>query len=179
MRKTLLLFTTMALALVLAAGMAWAAPGPPTVTSTVPPTTTPPQPGVDPTANIKAKFSEAMKERSINTSTFYLLPGHFTYEQLNCTASATTVCVVLPAPVAATVRYNDDTKTAVLDPTASLAPNTEHTAVVEGRGDGDMKAVKDRGGTAMAADYIFYFTTGSGVAAGAMAPWGRPRSDRG
>jgi Bacterial Ig-like domain/PA-IL-like protein len=118
--------------------------------------------GVDPTANIKAKFSEAMKERSINTSTFYLLPGHFTYEQLNCTASATTVCVDLPAPVAATVRYNDDTKTAVLNPTATLASNTEYTAVVEGRGDGDMKAVKDRGGTAMATDYIFYFTTGSG-----------------
>src|SRR5215208_33472 len=138
-----------------------------------------PQTSVDPTANIKAKFSEAMKERSINTSTFYLLEGHFTYEQLNCTTSATTVCPVLPAPVAATVRYNDDTKTAVLDPTASLAPNTEYTALVEGRGDGDMKAVKDRDGTAMAADYIFYFTTGSGVAAGAMAPWGRPRSDRG
>src|SRR5215217_4267702 len=47
-----------------------------------------PQTGVDPTANIKAKFSEAMKERSINTSTFYLLEGHFTYEQLNCTTSA-------------------------------------------------------------------------------------------
>ena len=167
MRKTLLLFTTMALALLLAAGMAWAAPGPPTVVSTVPPTpavTTPPTPsptGVDPTANIKAKFSEAMKARSINTSTFYLLPGHFTYEQLNCTASATTVCAVLPAPVDATVRYNDDTKTAVLNPTAALAFNTEYTAVVEGRGDGDMKAVKDRGGTAMATDYIFYFTTAS------------------
>src|SRR5215217_4657014 len=143
------------------ASVAWAAPGAPTVVSTVPPTATPSPTGVDPTANIKAKFSEAMKERSINTNTFYLLPGHFTYEQLNCTASATTVCVVLPAPVAATVRYNDDTKTAVLDPTASLAPNTEYTALVEGRGDGDMKAVKDRGGTAMAADYIFYFKTAS------------------
>jgi hypothetical protein len=31
--------------------------------------------------------------------------------------------------------------------------------VVEGTGDGDMKAVKDRGGTPMASDYIFYFTT--------------------
>src|SRR5919107_1201707 len=159
MRKTLLLFTTMALALVLAAGTAWAATGPPTVVSTVPPTTTPPQTGVDPTANIKAKFSEAMKARSINTSTFYLLPGHFTYEQLNCTAS---ICLALPAPVAATVRYNDDTKTAVLNPTDPLASNTEYTAVVEGTGDGDMKAVKDRGGTPMASDYIFYFTTSGG-----------------
>ena len=117
------------------ASVAWAAPGAPEVVSTVPPTT-PPQTGVDPTANIKAKFSEAMKERSINTSTFYLLPGHFTYEQLNCTASATTVCVVLPSRVAATVRYNDDTKTAILDPSTALAFNTEYTAVVEGTGDG-------------------------------------------
>ena len=176
MRKTLLLFTTMALALLLTAGMAWAAAGPPTVVSTVPPTpavTTPPTPsptGVDPTANVKAKFSEAMKERSINTSTFYLLPGHFTYEQLNCTASATTVCPVLPAPVLATVRYNDDTKTAVLDPNAALASNTEYTAVVEGRGDGDMKAVKDRGGTPMAIDYIFYFTTSSDGGGGGGRP---------
>ena len=44
MRKTLLLLTTMAVALLLAAGMAWAAPGPPTVVSTIPPTATPPQP---------------------------------------------------------------------------------------------------------------------------------------
>jgi Bacterial Ig-like domain len=159
MRKTLLPFTTMALALVLAAGMAWAAPGPPTVVSTVPPTATPSPTGVDPTANIKAKFSEAMKERSINTTTFYLLPGgHFTYAALNCTAE----CVALPPPVAATVRYNDDTKTAVLDPTAALAFNTRYTAVVEGTADGDMKAVKDRGGTPLATDYIFYFTTGGG-----------------
>jgi len=168
MRKTLLLFTTMALALVLAAGMAWAAPGPPTVTSTVPPTTTPPPTGVDPTANIKAKFSEAMKERSINTTTFYLLPGHFTAANppSSCTSppvppSTTPVVGPCPAPVAATVRYNDDTKTAVLNPTATLASNTEYTAVVEGTGDGDMKAVKDRGGTPMATDYIFYFPTGT------------------
>ena len=164
MRRIILLFTTMAVALLLAAGMAWAAPGPPTVVSTVPPTTTPPQSGVDPTANIKAKFSEAMKERSINTTTFYLLQGHFTAANppSSCTkppVPPSTMPVVgpCPAPVAATVRYNDDTKTAVLDPTASLAPCIEYTAVVEGTGDGDMKAVKDRGGTPMESDYIFYF----------------------
>ena len=150
------------------ASVAWAAPGAPTVVSTVPPTTTPPQTGVDPTANIKAKFSEAMKERSINTSTFYLLQGHFTAANppSSCTTppvspSTTPVTAACPAPVAATVRYNDDTKTAILDPTESLTPCTEYTAVVEGTGDGDMKAVKDRGGTPMATDYIFYFTTGS------------------
>ena len=167
MRKTLLLFITMSLALVLAAGMALAAPGAPTVVSTVPPTT-PPQTSVDPTANIKAKFSEAMKARSINTSTFYLLQGHFTAANppSSCTTppvppSTTPVTAACPAPVAATVRYNDDTKTAILDPTSTLLSGTEYTAVVEGTGDGDMKAVKDRGRTPMATDYIFYFTTGS------------------
>src|SRR5215218_2280631 len=107
-----------------------------------------PQSGVDPTANIKAKFSEAMKERSINTTTFYLLQGHFTAANppSSCTkppVPPSTMPVVgpCPAPVAATVRYNDDTKTAVLNPTATLASNTEYTAVVEGTGDGDMKAV--------------------------------------
>jgi len=160
MRKTLLLFTTMALALLLAAGMAWAAPGPPTVGSTVPPDSN--------TANIKVKFSEAMKERSINTSTFYLLQGHFTAANppSSCTTppvppSTTPVTAACPAPVAATVSYNDDTKTAILNPTESLTPCTEYTAVVEGTGDGDMKAVKDRGGTPMESDYIFYFTTAS------------------
>ena len=34
--------------------------------------------------------------------------------------------------------------------------------MIEGFGDGDHLAVKDRGGTPMASDYIFYFTTGSG-----------------
>ena len=145
------------------ASVALAAPGAPTVVSTVPPNGAT---GVFIDANIKAKFSEAMKQRSINTSTFYLLEGHFTYEQLNCTDSATTVCVDLPDPVAATVRYNDDTKTAILNPTESLTPCTEYTAVVEGTGDGNMKAVKDRGGTPMATDYIFYFTTGSGGSSG-------------
>jgi hypothetical protein len=173
MRKTLLLLTTTALALVLAAGMAWAAPGPPTVVSTVPPSpvTTPPTPpptGVDPTANIKAKFSEAMKERSINTTTFYLLQGHFTAANppSSCTKppvppSTTPVTAPCPNAILATVRYNDDTKTAILDPTNPLLFSTEYTAVVEGTGDGDMKAVKDRGGTPLASDYIFYFTTGS------------------
>ena len=121
---------------------------------------------MEPTANIKAKFSEAMKESSINTTTFYLLPGHFTAAQLNsgCTGGGPGpfVAAACPAAITATVRYNDDTKTAILDPTAPLTSCTEYTAVVEGTGDGDMRAVKDRGGTPMASDYIFYFTTGSG-----------------
>ena len=156
MRKTLLLITTTALALLLAAGMAWAAPGPPTVESTVPPDSN--------TANIKVKFSEAMKEGSINTTTFYLLAGHFSAANppLSCTTTGTPpVTAACPAAIPATVSYNDDTNTAKLDPTPTLLNSTEYTAVVEGTADGDMKAVKDRGGTPMASDYIFYFTTAS------------------
>jgi hypothetical protein len=99
-------------------------------------------------ANIKVKFSEVMKARSINTNTFYLTAP------LSCPACAETI-------VPATVRYNADTKTAVLNPTDPLQPNTTYTATVEGTGDGDMKAVKDRGGIPMATDYTFSFTTGT------------------
>jgi D-alanyl-D-alanine carboxypeptidase len=173
MRQTILLFTTMALALLLTAGMAWAALPAPTVVSTATvPAPTPPQTAVDPTANIKAKFSEAMKEGSINTSTFYLLQGHFTAANppASCTKTTppvppsttpVTTTAQCPAAILATVSYNDDTKTAKLNPTPTLLANTEYTAVVEGTGDGDMKAVKDRDGTPMATDYIFYFTTAS------------------
>jgi hypothetical protein len=63
------------------------------------------------------------------------------------------------------VRYNAETRTAILNPTSPLLPNTEYTAVVEGTGDGDMKAVKDRDGTPMARDHIFFITTGTGCGA--------------
>jgi Bacterial Ig-like domain len=101
-------------------------------------------------------LSEAMKARSINTNTFYL--------EVDGAPCAT--CVTTTTKVPATVRYNDDTKTAVLNPTNPLAPNTTYTATVEGTGDGDMVAVKDRGGTPMATDYTFSFTTGSGCQIG-------------
>jgi hypothetical protein len=156
MRRTILLLATIALALMVAGGVALAAPGAPRVVSTVPPNGAT---GVDPNANIKAKFSEAMKASTINTTTFRLIPGHLTYDQIN-------YCYVCRESVPATVRYNADTKTAILDPAAPLEPATEYTAVVEGTGDGDMKAVKDRGGTPMARDYIFYFTTSGGSGGG-------------
>jgi hypothetical protein len=73
MRKTLLLFTTTALALLLAAGMAWAALPAPTVVSTVPPNGAT---GVVRTADITAQFAEAMSTKSfqiLNHSTFYWL----------------------------------------------------------------------------------------------------------
>src|SRR5215207_5129938 len=180
MRKTLLLFTTMALVLLLAAGMAWAALPAPTVVRTVPPSpvTTPPTPpptGVDPNANITATFSEAMSTKSLgicnhctftsSSKTFYLLPGNFTAPSLikNPPRSCTTIGTQCPDPIPATVSYNAGTFTATLNPygssTTGLLPNTTYTAVVEGSSDGDFVAVKDTGGTPMVTDKLFSFTT--------------------
>src|SRR5215211_5792816 len=175
MRKTLLLFTTMALALLFAAGMAGAALPAPTVVSTVPPTTTPPPTGVDPDANITATFSEAMSTKSLgicnhctstsSSTTFYLLRGNFTALSPTknpprfCTNTATGTTAPCPAAIPATVSYNAATFTATLNPRDALLPGTTYTAVVEGTADGDFVAVKDADGTPMATDYIFHFTT--------------------
>jgi len=177
MRKTILLFTTMALALLLAAGMAWAADARPTV---VPPTV--PADGatnVDPNANITVTFSEAMKAGSINTNTFYLLEGNFTAKSQTknpkkfCTTVVTppaTSTTLKPCPptavIAATVTLDATAKIATLNPNSTLntgPTGTKYTVVVEGTEDNDNVAVKDAGGTALltagTGDYIFHFTT--------------------
>ena len=188
MRKTLLLFTTMALALLLAAGMAWAAPGPPTVESTDPDTTVAPAPlpmGVVRTADITAQFSEAMSTKSFqilnhstttppstdSSKTFYLLKGHFIGSATSpfknpprfCappgTSPSTAPACAQTLFIPATVSYTADTFTATLNPSSTLEPLTTYTAVVEGTNDGDFVAVKDADGTPMAQDYIFSFTT--------------------
>jgi hypothetical protein len=100
--------------------------------------------------NVTIQFSEAMRAGSINNNTVCITVG--------CGVA----CGPTPAPkVPATVSYNDDTKTAVLNPTEPLEFSTTYTATVEGTGDGDMRAVKDRGGTPLATDYTFSFTTGA------------------
>src|SRR3954471_9740739 len=151
MRRTLLLFTTMALTLLLAAGMAWAALPAPTVVSTVPSNGAT---GVDPNADITATFSEAMSTKSLGicnhcTSTtssksFYLLQGNFTAPNPTknpprfCTNTATGATAPCPTPIPATVSYlAAPFDTAVLNPTSTLLPNTTYTAVVEGAADGD------------------------------------------
>src|SRR5215207_10504605 len=187
MRKTLLLFTTMALTLLLAAGMAWAALPAPTVLSTgTVPSTTPPLTGVDPNANITAKFSEAISTKSLgicnhctsttSSKTFYLLKGDFT--ALSATKNPMRFCkdiatgaILAPCPavniVPATVSYTGTNtatpNTATLNPNSTLALNTKYTVVVEGSADGDYVAVKDTGGTPLltplTGDFIFHFTT--------------------
>src|SRR5215208_4362183 len=138
MRKTLLLFTTMALALLLAAGTAWAALPAPTVVSTgTDPSTTPPLTGVVTTANITATFSEAMSTKSLgicnhctstsSSTTFYLLQGDFTALSPTknpprfCTNTATGTTAPCPDPIPATVSYTAGTNTATLNPTSTLA----------------------------------------------------------
>ena len=180
MRKTLLLFTTTALTLLLAAGTAWAALPAPTVFSTDPATTVAPTPlpsNVVRTADITATFSEAMSTKSLgicnhctsttSSQTFYLLPGNFTAlsPTKNPPRFCTTLTTACPDPIPATVSYNSGTNTATLNPgstpssTTELVRNMTYTAVVEGTADGDFVAVKDAGGTQMATDYIFHFTT--------------------
>jgi Bacterial Ig-like domain len=193
MRKTLLLFTTTALALLLAAGTAWAAlpaptvvstgtvTGTPPVTGTIPPTL--PQTSVPRAADITAKFSEAMSTKSLqilnhstttppstaSSNTFYLLKGQFTgsatapFKNPPRFCSTGTPPATCPDPlplIPATVSYTAGTLTATLNPTSTLESLTTYTAVVEGANDGDFVAVKDTGGTPMAQDRIFSFTTG-------------------
>src|SRR5215208_5496735 len=189
MRKTLLLFTTMALALLLAAGMASAALPAPTVLRTVPDTTVAPAPlptNVVTTADITAQFSEPMSTKSFqilnrstttppstdSSNTFYLLKGQFIGSATSpfknpprfCAPPGTTSPSTAPACaqtlfIPATVSYTAGTKTATLNPSSTLLPNTTYTAVVEGAADGDFVAVKDADGTPMASDRIFSFTT--------------------
>jgi Bacterial Ig-like domain len=174
MRKTLLLFTPMALALLLAAGTAWAALPAPTVVSTVPPNGAT---GVVRSADITAQFSEAMRTKSlgicnhctstISSKTFYLLEGQFIGSATKnpprfCAPPGTTPSTSsppCPQPIPATVSYTAATFTATLNPSSTLDPLTKYTAVVEGAGDGDKVSVKDADGTPMAKDYIFSFTT--------------------
>jgi hypothetical protein len=180
MRKTLLLFTTMALTLLLAAGMAWAALPAPTVVSTDPADGTT---GVNTAANITATFSEPISTKSLgicnhctstsSSKTFYLLKGDFTAQSATknpmrfCKNIATGTTAPCPAAniVPATVSYSASTLTATLNPTGTLALNTKYTVVVEGTGDGDYVAVKDTGGTPLltplTGDFIFHFTTWS------------------
>jgi hypothetical protein len=146
--------------------------------SATPPTG--PATGVVTTANITAKFSEAMSTKSLqilnhstttppstdSSNTFYLLPGNFTalktaFPFKNPPRSCTTIGTRCPDPIPATVSYTagTNTATATLNPSSTLLPNMTYTAVVEGAGDGDKVAVKDADGTPMASDTIFSFTT--------------------
>jgi hypothetical protein len=103
--------------------------------------------GVDPTAKIRVKFSEPMKDRSINPNNIKIYIG--------CTNTL----------VAAKVDYVDEITPvrAVLKPLAPLALNTTYRVEVEGADAPDGNGVKDATGTPMAETYKFLFSTGDTV----------------
>ncbi|MCA1683648.1 MAG: Ig-like domain-containing protein, partial [Actinobacteria bacterium] len=112
-----------------------------TFADTTPPTVTGVTPqggatGVTAGTNVTATFSEAMQASTV-------------------TAATVTLAAQGGGPVAASVTYNATSRVATLDPTADLAPSTTYTATVKGGSSG----VKDTAGNALAADYIWSFTT--------------------
>ncbi len=111
----------------------------PTVTSTDPANAAT---GVAFNKKISATFSEVMDSSTITNASF-------TVE--NATLGGT--------PVAGTVTYSGTT--AIFNPTGSLLPNTTYAATIT-------TAAKDKAGNAIAANYIWNFTTGA--AADTTAP---------
>ncbi|WP_414542655.1 N,N-dimethylformamidase beta subunit family domain-containing protein [Nostoc sp. CCY0012] len=108
---------------------------PPTVTSTTP---TSSATGVSTSTTVRATFSEAIDTATINTNTFEL-------RDPNNTA------------IPATVSYDTESRTAILTPSSPLATSTSYTATVKGGATGPR--VKDQAGNALAADFIWSFTT--------------------
>ena len=86
------------------------------------------------TTVVSATFSEAMDEATITAGSFTLSDG---------------------GPVAGTVSYDAGTLTATFTPDADLAHSTVYTATIT-------TAVTDAAGNALAADYVWGFTTAEG-----------------
>jgi len=107
---------------------------PPTVTSTAPANAAT---NVATNATVNATFSEGMNASTISSSTF--------------TLTDTTASAAVPA----TVTYNGGTNTATLTPTSPLATSHSFSATIKGGAGG----VTDLSGNAMAADYIWTFTS--------------------
>ena len=104
--------------------------------------------GVEPTAKIRVKFSEPMKDRSINPNNIKIYLG--------CTDTL----------VPATVDYVDEITPvrAVLKPVNALLEDTTYRVEVEGADAPDGNGVKDASGTPMEETYTFRFTTGTDFA---------------
>jgi hypothetical protein len=118
-----------------------------TAADTTPPTVTGATPsngatGVNTTTSATITFNEAMDAATITVSTFEL---------------RTPAYVLVPAAVS----YNSATRTATLTPSAALANGTAYTATVRG-GTADPRA-KDVAGNALAANFVWSFTTVAGA----------------
>lgn len=86
-----------------------------------------------------------------------MLIAKFSRDMLASTVNATDFTVACPAgtPVTSTVTYDAATRIAKLKPTSDLTPSTTCEARVS-------TAAKDTSGIALAADYVWRFTTGTG-----------------
>ena len=128
------------------ASTAWAVPDgiPPTVVGTNPADGAT---NVALDAKIRVKFSEPMKDRTINPNNIKIYIG--------CTDTL----------VPATVDYVDEITPvrAVLKPLELLAEDTTYRVEVEGADAPDMKGVKDKSGEPLEETYIFFFSTGDTV----------------
>ncbi len=102
----------------------------PTITAVTPTNTST---GIAITSAVTATFSEAMNSSTITGSTFTLVPQG-------------------GSAVAATVSYNASGNVATLTPTASLVNGTTYTATIT-------TGVMSSGGTALASNYTWSFTT--------------------
>ena len=92
--------------------------------------------GVSVGAGVTATFSEVLDAATVTTATFALRDG-------------------TGNPVAASVSYDAIGHTATLTPSATLADSTTYTATLTGGSAG----IKDPAGNALAADYVWSFTT--------------------
>lgn len=108
----------------------------PSVILTVPAKTVPIVTGVATNSFITAKFSAAMLASSINTSSV----------KVSCPSGT---------PVVGTVTYDSANRTAIFKPTSAMPVSTTCEATVT-------TAVKDIEGDAMAKNYVWTFTTGTG-----------------
>ena len=110
--------------------------GPPTVTATDPLNLAI---NVPVTQKVAATFSKAMDPTSLTSTTFTLTTG------------------TTPVAVPGAVSVNTAGLVATFTPTANLAPSTKYTATVT-------TGAKDTTGNALAANYVWSFTTGAGPA---------------
>ena len=115
-----------------------------TTTGTAPPTVTLTDPlnlavNVPVTQKVAATFSKAMDPTTLTSTTFTLTTG------------------TTPVAVPGAVSVNTAGLVATFTPTANLAPSTKYTATVT-------TGAKDAGGIALAANYVWSFTTSAGPA---------------
>jgi hypothetical protein len=111
--------------------------------------------GVSRASNITADFSEEMDRTTLTESIVQLYQKHWYQAKKKKGKKVRRVWTYKWIPVSAQVSYDADTKTVTLDPSSDLAANTNYLAMV-------ITGAKDKAGNALADNYSWTFTTGSG-----------------